>query len=370
MPTRCCPPLLALAALVASTSASAGDNDVLVPADAYERMRPAGASSAGPQGMRRIDTHVEPAAFHALGMGSPLAPPPSTPSPSTLSLVSPSEAPRREDTDVPEPRQFDPFEEALFATASKPSDPATPSVDETAQPETPLTNPAPLAASNAKEPVATPAPPAKTPSNPSAEAPAPSDRSSRLLGSSLAPKDARPTSDGRLANPLQSMLDWRPSSQTLTATGAGLAIAVGLLISFVWLLRCLAPKSSRPLPREVVEVLGRAPLGGKQVTQLVRIGQKLVLIAVSPDGMETLTEITDPEEVARLVAACDAQSGRGSTAEFDAFLRQMEGERTRPGFLDDRQESRGDSLGFADGAFDPRSLAAAYANTPGGRGDG
>jgi flagellar biogenesis protein FliO len=160
-------------------------------------------------------------------------------------------------------------------------------------------------------------------------------------------------------------MKWRPSSQQLTATGAGLAITVGLLLAFVWLIRSMAPKSSRPLPREVVEVLGRAPLAGKQMTQLLRVGHKLLLVAITPEGAETLTEITDPEEVARLVAACDASSGRGSTAEFDALLRQMESERTQSGFLDTRSDDR-----HADASFDPRSLAAAYANTPGGRGDG
>jgi flagellar biogenesis protein FliO len=167
------------------------------------------------------------------------------------------------------------------------------------------------------------------------------------------------------ANPLNAVMNWRPSSEQMTATGAGLAITVGLLLSFVWLVRSMTPKSSRPLPRDVVEVLGRAPLGSKQMTQLVRVGHKLLLIAITPEGAETLTEITDPEEVARLVAACDTNSGRGSTAEFDSMLRQMETERTRPGFLDTRDDYR-----YDEAAFDPRSLAAAYANTPGGRGDG
>ena len=165
-------------------------------------------------------------------------------------------------------------------------------------------------------------------------------------------------------NPLATLMQWRPSSRALTTTGAGLAIAIGLLMSFTWLLRSLAPKSSRPLPRDVVEVLGRAPLGGKQTTQLMRVGSKLVLVAITPEGAETLTEITDPDEVARLIAACDAKRGDGSAAEFDQLLHQMSGERAAPGFLDRAANED------VEASFDPRSLAAAYANTPGGRGDG
>lgn len=151
------------------------------------------------------------------------------------------------------------------------------------------------------------------------------------------------------------------------ATGAGVAITVGLLLSFVWLLRSLSPKSSRQLPREVVEVLGRLPLAGKQTTQLVRVGSKLVLVAVTPEGATTLTEIADPEEVARLVAACDAGSGRGEGAAFDRMLEELADERVAPGFIgsDGDYSRRHDTT-----SFDPRSLAAAYANTPGGRGDG
>lgn len=47
------------------------------------------------------------------------------------------------------------------------------------------------------------------------------------------------------------------------------------------------------------------------------------------------------------------------------MLRQMETERARTGFLDASDDYR-----YDEAAFDPRSLAAAYANTPGGRGDG
>lgn len=168
------------------------------------------------------------------------------------------------------------------------------------------------------------------------------------------------------ANPLKSLLAWRPSSETAVASAAGLAIAVGLLLSFIWLLRSLAPKSSRQLPKEVVEVLGRAPLVGKQTTQLVRIGNKLVLVAITPDGAETLTEITDPDEVARLIAACDNRAGRGEGAAFDQLLQQMADERTTPGFLGQESTATGS---YDTASFDPRSLAAAYANTPGGRGD-
>ena len=40
--------------------------------------------------------------------------------------------------------------------------------------------------------------------------------------------------------------------------------------------------------RDVVQVLGRAPLSGKQQMHLVRFGGKLLLLSVTPSGAETL----------------------------------------------------------------------------------
>ena len=55
------------------------------------------------------------------------------------------------------------------------------------------------------------------------------------------------------------------------------------------------PPARSLLPKEAVELLGRAPLAGRQQMQLVRVGNKLLLVALSPAGAETLTEITEPD---------------------------------------------------------------------------
>jgi flagellar biogenesis protein FliO len=269
--------------------------------------------------MSRVDFAVEPATFQAIGDATPLAAP-------EVKLSEPAmEA-------APEPK---PIPEAVETAKSVPQ--------EACVSTTSAESPTPQAASPSAGRLTI------TPS----EGPAPRQR----------PALAQ--------NPFEGLLAWRPSPGALTATGAVTAIVVGLLLSFIWLLRSLQPRASRQLPKEVVEVLGRAPLAGKQTTQLVRVGHKLLLIAITPDGAKPLTEITDPDEVAQLISACDAGRGRGSTAEFDALLRQMETERTSPGFLDSASQRRREpTYGLADGAFDPRTLAAAYANTPGGRGDG
>jgi flagellar biogenesis protein FliO len=85
---------------------------------------------------------------------------------------------------------------------------------------------------------------------------------------------------------------------------ASLAIVVGLFLLVAWVVRRGMPKNLPVLPREAVEMLGRAPLVGRQQVHLVRCGNKVLLLSVSPAHVETLTEIDDPDEVARLVGAC------------------------------------------------------------------
>ncbi len=88
-----------------------------------------------------------------------------------------------------------------------------------------------------------------------------------------------------------------PSFATLLGS---LAVVVGLFLLAAWMLRKMMPKSAQPLPREAVEMLGRAPLAGRQQAHLVRVGNKILLVAIGPNSAETLTEITDPVEVDRL----------------------------------------------------------------------
>ena len=93
-------------------------------------------------------------------------------------------------------------------------------------------------------------------------------------------------------------------TQTLITVASSLAIVLGLFFLVIWLFRRTAPRQSVRLPGEVFEFLGRAPLAGRQEMQLLRLGHKLLLLAVTPTGAQTLTEITDPDEVDRLSGIC------------------------------------------------------------------
>lgn len=102
-----------------------------------------------------------------------------------------------------------------------------------------------------------------------------------------------------------------------------LLVVVGLFLGTIWMIKRAMPAPAARLPREVVEVLGCAPLAGRQSAHLVRLGNKLLLVSVFPSGAETLTEITDPVEVDRIAGLCKAQQPNSATASFRSLLNQF-----------------------------------------------
>ncbi len=116
------------------------------------------------------------------------------------------------------------------------------------------------------------------------------------------------------------------SGRALLTVVTSLVIVLVVFFAFVWVTRSAAPKGMAPLSKEVVESLGRAPLLGRQQMQLIRVGNKLILLSVTPTGADTLTEITDPAEVDRLAGLCrQGQSGSISDS-FRQVLAQASAE--------------------------------------------
>lgn len=120
----------------------------------------------------------------------------------------------------------------------------------------------------------------------------------------------------------------------VTNVGASLGIVLGAFLCVVWLSKRYLPKAAGPLPKEVVEQLGWAPLVGRQQMHLVRIGNKLVLLAITPgSSAEPLSEVTDPAEVERLSSICRRQKPDSSTQAFRQVMSELERQPVR-GFVE------------------------------------
>jgi flagellar biogenesis protein FliO len=123
-----------------------------------------------------------------------------------------------------------------------------------------------------------------------------------------------------------------PHVESLGTAGAGLVLVVGLFLLCVSLMRRSGPSPTSPLPHDAVAVLGRIPLTPKQFAHLIQVGNKLVLVSITGDRTDTITEITEPAEVERLLVMCLKGSKQSSSADFQKLLAQMTKEPTR-GFL-------------------------------------
>lgn len=116
---------------------------------------------------------------------------------------------------------------------------------------------------------------------------------------------------------------WQNTS--LWGTVIGLFVVLGGCLSArVWLTRH-GPVGFRGLPVEALELLGKRTIEPRVSLHLVRCGPKILVLGVSPDGVRTLTEITDPVEIDLLAGACRRkESHRSPAPSFATKFRQVE----------------------------------------------
>jgi flagellar biogenesis protein FliO len=109
---------------------------------------------------------------------------------------------------------------------------------------------------------------------------------------------------------------------SIWGTVAGLVAVFGIFLGArVWLTKH-GPPGFRGLPPEALELLGKRAIEPRMSVHLVRCGAKILMLGVGPDGIRTLTEITDPVEVDLLAGACRRKAADKMTAPFDAVFRR------------------------------------------------
>jgi flagellar biogenesis protein FliO len=147
--------------------------------------------------------------------------------------------------------------------------------------------------------------------------------------------EAGTTASQRTSSALRSAAIGIPTESIYTVI-TGLAIVVGAFLVFTWALRrgSKGRHGRGVLPSEVVSVLGRVPIAARQFAELLRVGNKLVLVALTPTGPATLTEVTDPVEVDRLVGMCQQVDPHSTTKVFEQVFQQFSSEPTSGGYLE------------------------------------
>jgi len=166
--------------------------------------------------------------------------------------------------------------------------------------------------------------------SPTAEADSPVENH-RLLAPPTRAQIAAPAQGRPVASEKASAFGL-PKMESFATAAAGLAIVVGLFLVCMWMLRRGGLKPTTPLPSEAIAVLGRVPLAAQNFAHLLQVGNKLVLVAITPEGVSPITEVTDPAEVQRLIGLCLRNHKQSTTAEFHHVLDQLSKE-PASGFL-------------------------------------
>lgn len=103
----------------------------------------------------------------------------------------------------------------------------------------------------------------------------------------------------------------------LTGLGA-LAIVLVLIAVVAWAVKRWMPVG-RGGGSGVLRIVGRASLSTKHTIALVQLGRRFVMVGVAGDRVAALCEVSDPDEVAELVARIDT-SGKHAVPGFDHLL--------------------------------------------------
>lgn len=132
----------------------------------------------------------------------------------------------------------------------------------------------------------------------------------------------------------------RPRNAKTETTDTGwirTGVALGTVIGLVFVLRFALLKVSRRsgglslalgaggrAPSGVLEVLGRYPVSRGHTLVLLRMDRRVLLLSQCPSGCSTLTEVTDPDEVASLLVKTRDEEGATNANRFNELLHQME----------------------------------------------
>ena len=112
---------------------------------------------------------------------------------------------------------------------------------------------------------------------------------------------------------------------------SSLAVVLGLFAGLVWLTRKYGTRSMSQgaVPKEVLQSLGSTPIDARTRITMLRCGDRILVMAQTATGVHPLTEITDPDEVRRLAAACLGDS----KTNFASTIQSVEREAADAGFL-------------------------------------
>lgn len=118
-----------------------------------------------------------------------------------------------------------------------------------------------------------------------------------------------------------------PRRNEFTRVLGALAAVVGLIllartVAVRYMPSLMAVKGDRP--SGVIEVLARYPIGRGQQLLVLKFARRILLVHQAGTAARTLTEMTDPDEVAATLSRLEAGASAGSVTKFRDALKSFE----------------------------------------------
>ncbi len=114
-----------------------------------------------------------------------------------------------------------------------------------------------------------------------------------------------------------------PRTNGVLRTAGALALVMVLLLATRSVLKRFGGPLTGGRPSGVLQVLARFPIGRGQHLVLLQLGRRIVLVHQAKTGMTSLSEVSDPDEVAQLLSRVEAGSSEKRSAGFQTILGRL-----------------------------------------------
>lgn len=119
----------------------------------------------------------------------------------------------------------------------------------------------------------------------------------------------------------------RATTGAWTTIGA-LCLVIAVVVLAARFLKRYAPAAQKTLPAGALQILGKRNIDPRNVVYLLQCGGRILVVGVSPQGLSTLAEITDPAEVEHLTDACRQAETATGVPGFGQLLQSVRGGRS------------------------------------------
>ncbi|MBI5359829.1 MAG: FliO/MopB family protein [Planctomycetes bacterium] len=100
------------------------------------------------------------------------------------------------------------------------------------------------------------------------------------------------------------------------------ALVIGMIFLAFYGIKRFLPGSKRLFASDAIQIIARRPVDSVNSINLVLIGNRILIVGVTKTGLKTLSEITDPHQVALLKIQCGASKPDSSQADFNKALNE------------------------------------------------